>query len=46
MCVLLFDVYNECSLVKKQIGKGMSHTCYWSEVLGKNIWKNTIALKS
>ena len=26
MCVLLFDGFNGCSLVKKYIGKGMSNT--------------------
>ena len=34
MCVLLFDVFNECSLVKKQIGKGMSNIYYWEELVG------------
>ena len=29
MCVLLFDVFNGCSLVKKWISKGMSNTYYW-----------------
>ena len=33
MCVLLFDVFNECSLVKKQIGKGMSNIYYWEELV-------------
>ena len=28
MCVLLFDVFNECSLVKSLIGKGMSNIYY------------------
>ena len=34
MCVLLFDVFNECSLVKKQIGKGMSNIYNWEELVG------------
>ena len=32
MCVLLFDVFNGCSLVKKQIGKGMSNMYYWEKL--------------
>ena len=28
MCVHLFNVFNGCSLVKKSIGKGMSHIYY------------------
>ena len=35
MCVLLFDVFDGCSLVKKQIGKGMSNTYYWAKLVGK-----------
>ena len=32
MCVLLFDVFNGYSLVKKQIGKGMSSIYYWEKL--------------
>ena len=32
MCVLLFDVFNGCSLVKKEIGKGMSNIYYWEKL--------------
>ena len=32
MCVLLFYVLNGCSLVKKQIGKGMSNIYYWEKL--------------
>ena len=32
MCDLLFDVFNGCSLVKKQIDKGMSHIYYWEKL--------------
>ena len=32
MCVLLFHAFNECSLVKKQIGKGMSNIYYWEKL--------------
>ena len=45
MCVLLFDVFNGFSLVKKQIGKGMSNIYYWekltfSKLVGKvNSWE-------
>ena len=31
MCVLLFDVFNGCSLVKKEIIKGMSNIYYWEK---------------
>ena len=31
MRVLLFDVFNGFSLVKKQIGKGMSNIYYWEK---------------
>ena len=46
MCVLLFDPFNRCSLVMKQIGKGMSNIYYWekltfSKLAGKvNFWEN------
>ena len=51
MCVLLFDVFNGCSLVKKSIGKGMSNIYYWekltfSNLVGKLNWRNALALKS
>ena len=32
MCVLLFDVFNGCSFVKKQIGKGMSNIYCWEKL--------------
>ena len=32
MCVLLFDVFNGCSLVEKEIGKGMSKIYYWEKL--------------
>ena len=32
MCVPLFDIFNWCSLVKKQIGKGMSNIYYWEKL--------------
>ena len=34
MCVLcsFIEVFNECSLVKKQIGKGMSNNYYWEKL--------------
>ena len=40
MCIVLFNVFNVCSLVNKWIGKGMSNICYWekltfSKVVGK-----------
>ena len=40
ICVLLFDVFNGCSLAKKYIGKGMSNIYYWekatfSKLVGK-----------
>ena len=40
MCVILFDVFDGCSLVKKQIGKEMSNVYYWekrtfSKLVGK-----------
>ena len=31
MCVLLFDVFKGCCLVKKWIGKGMSNIYYWEK---------------
>ena len=42
MCVLLFDVFNRYSLVKKWTGKGMSKIYYWekltfSKLVGKKI---------
>ena len=57
MCVLLFDVFNGYSLVKKYIGKGMSNIYYWekltfSKLVGKvnyserKFWRNALALKS
>ena len=57
MCILLFDVFNEFSLVKKQIDKGMSNIYYresltFSKPVGrinpweKKIWKNALALIS
>ena len=33
MCVLLFGVFNGCSLVKKQIGKEMSNIYYWEQLM-------------
>ena len=40
MRVLLFDVFNVCSLVKKWIGREMPKICYWekltfSKLIGK-----------
>ena len=40
MCVILFDVFNGCSVVKKLIGKGMSNIYYreklmFSKLVGK-----------
>ena len=32
MCVLLFDVFNGSSLVKKLIGKGMPNIYYWEKI--------------
>ena len=32
MCVLLFDVFNRCSLVKKLIGKVMSNIYHWEKL--------------
>ena len=32
MFVLLFDVFNGCSLVKKEIGEGMSNIYYWEKM--------------
>ena len=42
MHLILFDIFNECSLVKKKIGKGMSNIHYWekltfSKLVGKVI---------
>ena len=42
MCVLLFHVFNGCSLVNKYIGKGMPYIYYWekltfSKLVGKVI---------
>ena len=31
MCVLLFDVFNGCSFLKKWTGKGMSNIYYWEK---------------
>ena len=44
MCVLLFDVFNECSLVK--VGKGMLNIYYWEKLtsskhVGKVIFSET-----
>ena len=33
MCVLLFDVFNRCSLVRKWKGKGMSNIYYWENLM-------------
>ena len=57
MWVLLFDVFNRCSVVKKWIGKGMSNIYYWEnwmssklvgkeKFFGKKIRRNRLALKS
>ena len=57
MCVLLFDVFNGCSLVKKSIGKEMStiyteknwrseKTCWKSKFFEMKIWRNAPVLKS
>ena len=40
MCVLLFDGFNGCSLIRKLIGKGMSNIYYceklaFSKLVGK-----------
>ena len=32
VCFLLFDVFNGCSLVKKQIGKEMLNIYYWEKL--------------
>ena len=32
MCVLLFDVFDGCSLEKQWIGKLMSSTYYWEKL--------------
>ena len=32
MCVLLFDVFNVCSLVKESIVRGMSNIYYWEKL--------------
>ena len=32
MCVLVFDVFNGCTLVKRWIGKGMSNIYYWQKL--------------
>ena len=32
MFVLLFDVFNGCSLVKKQAAKGMWNNYYWEKL--------------
>ena len=32
MCVLLFDAFSGFSLVKKQVGKGMSNIHYWKKL--------------
>ena len=48
MHLILFDIFNECSLVKKKIGKGMSNIHYWekltfSKLVGKVIsWKENL----
>ena len=33
MCVLLFDVFNGCSLGEKQLGKRMSNIYYWEKLM-------------
>ena len=46
MFVLLFDVFNRCSLVKKWIGKGISNSYYWKELaLSKPVGKKQISQK-
>ena len=35
MCVLLFDVFKGCFLVKKWIGRGMLYIYYWEKLAGK-----------
>ena len=42
MCVLLFDVFKHLLLRKTDVLK----TCRKSKFLGKNIWRNALALKS
>ena len=42
MCVLLFDVFEHLLLRKTDILK----TCWKSNILGKKIWRNALALKS
>ena len=31
MNILLFDIFNGCSSVKKEIGKGMANIYYWEK---------------
>ena len=33
MCVLLFDIFNWCSLLQKWIGKGISNIYYWEKLM-------------
>ena len=42
MCVLLFDIFKHLLLRKTDVLK----TCRKSKFLGKNIWRNALALKS
>ena len=37
MCVLLFDVFNGYSSVKKQIGKVMSNIYYWEKLTSSKL---------
>ena len=57
MCVFLFDVFNGCSVVKKQIKvkecqtfaiekSGVLKTCQKGKFIGKKIWRNELPLKS
>ena len=36
MCVLIFDVFNVCSLAKESMDKGMSNNYYWEKL---TFWK-------
>ena len=42
MCVILFDVLKHLLLIKTEVLK----TCRKSKLLGKNFWRNALALKS
>ena len=37
MCVLSFDVFKGCSLMKKEIGKGTSNIHYWEKQRSQNL---------